>query len=71
MQHEHGTSHKHIRENGITILLVDDDQDCRMLIRDAIAHSKVSNEVYEVANGQQASIFCIAGGSGRVRRGRD
>jgi CheY-like chemotaxis protein len=52
-----GTSHRHIRENGITILLVDDDQDCRMLIRDAIAHSKVSNEVYEVANGQQALDF--------------
>ena len=27
----------------ISILLVDDDPDCRMLIRDAIAESKVSN----------------------------
>src|SRR5215212_53132 len=28
----------------ITILLVDDDPDCRLLIRDAIAECKVSNE---------------------------
>jgi CheY-like chemotaxis protein len=52
-----GSSHKHIRENAITILLVDDDQDCRMLIRDAITHSKVSNDVYEVSNGQEALDF--------------
>ena len=41
----------------ITILLVDDDADCRMLIRDAIAECKVSNAVYEVANGQEALNF--------------
>src|SRR5215207_2137297 len=41
----------------ITILLVDDDQDCRMLIRDAIAECKVSNDVHEVANGQEALDF--------------
>jgi CheY-like chemotaxis protein len=41
----------------ITILLVDDDADCRMLIRDAIAESKVNNTVYEVANGQEALDF--------------
>ena len=38
----------------ITILLVDDDPDCRMLVRDAIAGSKVSNRVYEVSNGKEA-----------------
>lgn len=38
----------------ITILLVDDDADCRMLIRDAISESKVSNRVIEVSNGQEA-----------------
>ncbi len=38
----------------ITILLVDDDPDCRMLIRDAIAESKVSNRVLEASNGIEA-----------------
>jgi CheY-like chemotaxis protein len=41
----------------ISILLVDDDADCRMLIRDAIAECKVGNTVYEVANGQEALDF--------------
>ena len=41
----------------ITILLVDDDPDCRMLIRDAISESKVSNEVHEVADGRAALEF--------------
>ena len=41
----------------ITILLVDDDDDCRMLIRDAIAECKVSNDVHEVCNGQEALDF--------------
>lgn len=41
----------------ITILLVDDDADCRMLIRDAIAESKVCNCVFEVCNGQEAMDF--------------
>lgn len=38
----------------VTILLVDDDPDCRMLIRDAISECKVSNAVHEVSNGQEA-----------------
>ena len=41
----------------ISILLVDDDADCRLLIRDAIAECKVSNKVFEVENGQQALEF--------------
>jgi len=41
----------------ITILLVDDDPDCRMLIRDAIAECKVSNSVFEAANGKEALEF--------------
>jgi CheY-like chemotaxis protein len=44
-------------EAGITILIVDDDQDCRMLIRDAICQSKVSNRVFEVADGIEALDF--------------
>lgn len=38
----------------ISILLVDDDPDCRMLLRDAINECKVSNAVLEAENGQQA-----------------
>ena len=37
----------------ITILLVDDDEDCRTLIRDAISECKVSNETHECRNGQE------------------
>jgi two-component system response regulator len=43
----------------ITILLVDDDSDCRMLIRDAINESKVSNYVYEAASAQEAIDFLL------------
>lgn len=41
----------------ITILLVDDDADCRLLIRDAISECKVDNEVHEVSNGREALAF--------------
>ena len=41
----------------IAILLVDDDPDCRMLIRDAIDESKVSNRIYEVSDGREALQF--------------
>jgi two-component system response regulator len=41
----------------ITILLVDDDPDCRMLIRDAITECKVSNSVFEVGDGSEALDF--------------
>ncbi len=39
------------------ILLVDDDPDCRTLVRDAIAQSRISNCVFEVANGETALDF--------------
>ena len=38
----------------ITILLVDDDPDCRMLVRDAISECKVSNRIIEVGSGDEA-----------------
>jgi CheY-like chemotaxis protein len=44
-------------DTAITILLVDDDPDCRMLVRDAIAESKVSNNVHEATNGREALDF--------------
>ena len=39
----------------VTILLVDDDEDCRQLIRDAIEQGKLDNPVYEVASGEEAN----------------
>jgi two-component system, response regulator len=41
----------------ITILLVDDDTDCRMLIRDAISECKVGNEVRDVCSGEEAIAY--------------
>lgn len=46
----------------IIILLVDDDADCRLLIRDAIAECKVSNDVHEVATGEEALEFLLQRG---------
>jgi CheY-like chemotaxis protein len=46
----------------ITILLVDDDPDCRELIRDAIAGSKLSNSVFEVPDGRSALDFVFRRG---------
>src|SRR5580692_5279273 len=45
------------RPPAITILLVDDDADCRTLVHDAINQSKVSNQVFEVSNGAEALDF--------------
>ncbi len=52
LRHQHGRA-----DEPITILLVDDDADCRMLVRDAIADSKVRNQVYEVCDAEQAMQF--------------
>jgi CheY-like chemotaxis protein len=41
----------------IVILLVDDDPDCRLLIRDAIGQCKVSNSVFEACDGTEALAF--------------
>ena len=41
----------------VTILLVDDDQDCRQLIRDAIHEGRLDNRVYEVSSGEEALAF--------------
>lgn len=49
--------------NAISILLVDDDPDCRLLVKDAMADCKVANEISEVSNGQEALDFVY-------RRGR-
>ena len=41
----------------ITILLVDDDPDCRMLVRDIIAAACSRADVCEVSNGREALDF--------------
>jgi two-component system response regulator len=46
----------------ITILLVDDDSDCRFLVRDAISECKVNNEIFEARNGQEALDFLLRKG---------
>lgn len=41
----------------IVILLVDDDPDCRLLMRDVLTECKVSNRIYEVSSGEEALQF--------------
>jgi CheY-like chemotaxis protein len=48
---------RHVTPEPIAILLVDDDPDCRLLVRDAIADSRVRNTVYEVCNAEEAWAF--------------
>ncbi|MDZ7262914.1 MAG: response regulator [candidate division KSB1 bacterium] len=43
--------------NEIKILLVDDEEDSRLLIREAIEEARVSNGVYEVGSGEEALDF--------------
>lgn len=43
----------------MAILLVDDDPDCRELIRDAATHSKVTSEIHEVSSGEAAIDFLL------------
>jgi len=42
------------QNKAVTILLVDDDPDCRMLIRDAISECRVNNDVLEAEHGLAA-----------------
>ena len=51
------------QDEPITILIVDDDEDCRTLIRDAVSECKVSNQIHEVCNGQKALDFLYRRGS--------
>ena len=58
-------------DDPVTILLVDDDQDCRMLIREAIADAKIANPVFEASDGKMALDFIFQRGpfSGAPRPG--
>ncbi len=44
-------------EPALTILLVDDDDDCRLLIRDAITECHVTHQVHEARDGIEALMF--------------
>ncbi len=46
----------------IIILVVDDDPDCRLLIREAIGECRGRNEVHEVCDGQAALDFVFQQG---------
>jgi CheY-like chemotaxis protein len=41
----------------ISILLIDDDEDCRLLVRDAILSANVKNDIFEVSSGEEALAF--------------
>ncbi len=43
--------------DGVSILLVDDDEDCRLLIKDTIMDGRIENSVYEVGSGEEALDF--------------
>ncbi len=53
----------HHNQEPVPILVVDDDPDCRLLIREAIAQCQVANAVYEAATGQEALDFIFQRGA--------
>ena len=46
----------------ITVLLVDDDPDCRMLVRDALAEGRVPTRVFEVPDAEAGLRFLLRQG---------
>lgn len=50
------------------ILLVDDDDDCRMIVREAISQSKVSNCVLEARDGREALALLRNSSAGSIPR---
>ena len=44
----------HVRHQPMGVLLIDDDPDCRLLIRDAIGERSESYTIYEACNGREA-----------------
>ena len=48
--------------DAMNILLVDDDEDCRFLIREAISECKILNHVYEAPDGKTALDFVFRRG---------
>ena len=46
----------------IKILLVDDDEDCRLMFKDAIKDANIRNDIYEVNSGEEALDFIFKRG---------
>src|SRR6478736_1368326 len=41
----------------VKILIIDDDPDCRMLVRDSIESARIINEIFEAETGEQGLEF--------------
>ena len=50
-------------EDLVNILLVDDDPDCRLFVRDAMEDANIRNPVYEAGNGKEALDFLYRRGA--------
>ncbi|MEW5806702.1 MAG: response regulator [Acidobacteriota bacterium] len=46
----------------IKILLVDDDEDCRLMFQDAVKDANIKNDIYEVGSGEEALDFVFKRG---------
>ena len=56
----------HVRHQPLGVLLIDDDCDCRMLIRDAIGERSEAYTIYEACNGVEAlEMLSRKGGEGQ------
>jgi CheY-like chemotaxis protein len=49
------------QRSALVVLLVDDDPDCRMLMRDALAECATATAVHEVSSGEEALEFLQRG----------
>ena len=67
---EEPRSQSSAEDGSVVILLVDDDADCRLLIRDAISECKVGNKVVEVANGKRGADYLCQRGAWEGALGR-
>jgi len=50
----------------ITVLLVDDDEDCRLMMREAMQDGNLKHEVHEVSCGEEALDFVFRRGKYRT-----
>lgn len=56
----------HVKQHPMSILLVDDDADCRLLIRDAIGEKADTYVIYEACNGAESlDLLSRKGGPGQ------
>ncbi|MDF5709438.1 MAG: response regulator [Nostoc sp. S4] len=58
------------RETNVTILMADDDEDDRMLVREALAESQLPIELYIVSNGEELMDYLYHRGRYADNRGK-